>query len=83
MVLKSSTTTTIAVIHCCSAFLIMIQIFALMAFLGGFSFIGFGICVANSIEAEKSEKTSNIMTVLSVTGMLSFIIGLIGLAVMS
>jgi hypothetical protein len=61
----------------------MIQIFALMAFFGGFSFIGFGICVANSIEAKESEKIANIMTGLSVTGMLSFIIGLIGLFVVS
>ena len=57
----------------------MIQIFGLMVLLGGFSFIGFGICVANSIEAKESEKVANIMSVLSVAGMLSFITGLIGL----
>ena len=61
----------------------MIQIFGLMVLLGGFSFIGFGICVANSIEAKESEKVANIITGLSVTGMLSFIIGLIGLFVVS
>ena len=61
----------------------MIQLFGLMAFLGGFSFIGFGICVANSIEAKESNKVANIMTGLSVVGALSFIIGLIGLFVVS
>ena len=54
-----------------------------MTFLGGFSFVGFGICVANSIEAQESNKVANIMTGLSITGMLSFIIGLIGLFVVS
>lgn len=61
----------------------MEQIFGLMAFFGGFLFIGFGICVANSIEAKESKKVANVMTVLSVFGMLSFIIGLIGLFVVS
>ena len=57
----------------------MVQIFGLMAFLGGFSFIGFGIAVANSIEAQKSKTVVNFLTVLTVIGMLLFIIGLIGL----
>lgn len=61
----------------------MIQIFGLMVLLGGFSFIGFGICVANSIEAKQSEKVANVMSVLSVAGVLSFITGLIGLFVAS
>lgn len=58
----------------------MIQIFTLMAFLGGFSFIGFGLCVANS---NLSKISSNIMTGFSVIGMVSFLIGIIGLIVMN
>ena len=60
----------------------MIQVFALMAFLGGFCFIGFGICSANSIEAKESEVASNMMVGLTALGSLSFIIGFIGLVIM-
>jgi hypothetical protein len=59
------------------------QIFFLMAFLGGFSFIGFGLCVANSIEAKESEKIANIMTAFSVIGAICFLIGLIGLFIIN
>ena len=61
----------------------MIQIFGLMVLLGGLSFICFGICVANSIEAKQSEKVANVMSVLSAAGALLFITGLIGLFVVS
>lgn len=60
----------------------MIQVFTLMAILGGFCFLGFGICSANSIEAQESEVASNIMVGLTVLGALSFIVGFIGLVVM-
>jgi len=56
----------------------MEQVFALMMGLGGMSFIMFGICVGNSIEAKNSNLVANILTAFSVIGMFSFIIGLIG-----
>lgn len=62
---------------------IMIQIFGLMVLLGGFLFIGFGACVASSIEAKQSEKVANVMSALTVVGILSFITGIIGLYVVS
>jgi uncharacterized membrane protein len=61
----------------------MIQIFGLMSFLGAFCFIGFGLSVANSIEANESKIAANIMTGLTVIGVLSFIIGMIGLFIVS
>lgn len=61
----------------------MIEIFLLMVLVGGFSFIGFGISAANSIEAKQSEKVGNVMVVLSFAGVLLFIAGLIGLFVVS
>lgn len=57
----------------------MEQIFALMAFLGGFIFISMGLCVANSIEAKESKIVSNIMTFISILGMVSFLVGFFGL----
>jgi hypothetical protein len=56
----------------------MIQIFAIMMFLGAFCFLSFGLCSANSIESKNSKKIQNILTFLSVLGLLSFIIGVIG-----
>jgi len=57
----------------------MEQIFALMLGLGGFSFIMCGICIGNSIEAKESVIVANILTGFSVLGVLSFVIGFIGL----
>jgi hypothetical protein len=60
----------------------MTQIFILMAILGGFTFLGMGLCIGNSIEAKESEKTANIMTVIMLLGVCSFLIGFVGLVVM-
>ena len=61
----------------------MEQIFVLMMVLGAFCFLSFGICVGNSIEAKESKITANIMTIFSVLGMLSLIIGFIGLLIIN
>lgn len=57
------------------------QIFALMAILGAFTFIGMGLSVANSIEAKESETASNIMIVLMLIGIISFLVGFFGLII--
>ena len=59
----------------------MIQVLALMAFLGAFTFIGMGLCLANSIEAKESKTASNIMTVIMILGIASFLIGFFGLLI--
>jgi hypothetical protein len=59
----------------------MEQIFALMIFFGGFTFLSFGLCVANSIEAKESKTVGNIMTFIAITGMVSFLIGCVGLII--
>jgi len=59
----------------------MEQIFALMAFLGAFTFLGMGLSIANSIEAKESVKTANIMTVIMILGIVSFLIGFFGLII--
>jgi len=59
----------------------MIQILALMALLGAFTFMGMGISVANSIEAKESKISENIMTVIMILGIASFLIGFFGLLI--
>lgn len=59
----------------------MIQILTLMAFLGAFTFIGMGISVANSIEAKESKIAENIMTIIMLLGIASFLIGFFGLLI--
>lgn len=59
----------------------MEQILSLMAFLGAFTFLAMGLCVANSIEAKESEKTANIMIVIMILGVISFLIGIFGLLI--
>lgn len=59
----------------------MIQILSIMSFLGGFTFISMGLCVANSIEAKESKTVANIMSFLAIAGMVSFLIGTIGLII--
>lgn len=59
------------------------QILVLMILLGAFTFISMGLCAANSIEAYKSKKVANIMTVLTIIGMLSFLVGLCGVLILS
>ena len=59
----------------------MEQILVLMAFLGAFTFLAMGLCLANSIEAKESEKTSNIMLIIMFVGILSFLIGFFGLLI--
>jgi uncharacterized membrane protein len=59
----------------------MNEIFGMMAILGGFTFLGMGFSVANSIEGKKSEKVANIMTIIMVLGMISCIIGFFGLLI--
>lgn len=59
----------------------MEQILSLMAFLGAFTFLSMGLCVANSIEAKESVRTTNIMLVIMVLGIVSFLIGFFGLLI--
>lgn len=61
----------------------MEQILAVMAFLGGFTFLAMGLSVANSIEAKESQKASNIMMIIGIIGILSFLIGFFGLLIMA
>ena len=60
----------------------MTQIFILMAILGGFTFLGMGLSIGNSIEAKESERAANIMTAIMLLGVCSFLIGFVGLVVM-
>jgi hypothetical protein len=46
--------------------------------LGAFVFISFGFCSANSIEAKESKLSENAFTIISVLGLFSFLIGLVG-----
>lgn len=57
----------------------MEQILVLMAFLGAFTFLAMGLCLANS--NEESEKTANIMVVIMFLGIASFLIGFFGLLI--
>jgi len=50
----------------------------MMMFFGALIFLSFGICVGNSIEAKNSERVANFLTVLTVGGLLSLIIGIVG-----
>lgn len=59
----------------------MEQILVLMALVGAFTFLSMGLCVANSIEAKESAKTVNIMTLIMIVGILSFLIGFFGLLI--
>lgn len=59
----------------------MEQILVLMAFLGAFTFLSMGLCLANSIEAKESQKTANIMLVIMILGIASFLIGFFGLLI--
>lgn len=52
-------------------------IFSWMMLLGAFGFMGFGFST-NSIEAQENKKVGNILTFLTVLGLISFLIGLIG-----
>ena len=61
----------------------MEQVFALMIFLGGFTFISFGICVGNSIEAKENKRVAIVLTGFTVLGALSLLIGLVGLIIIS
>lgn len=60
----------------------MEQILALMTFLGAFTFLSMGLCIANSIEAKESERTSNIMLFIMFIGIASFLIGFFGLLIL-
>ena len=51
----------------------MEQILSLMAFLGAFTFLSMGLCVANSIEAKESVRTANIMIVIMILGIVPFV----------
>lgn len=59
----------------------MEQILSLMAFLGAFTFIGMGLSIVNSIEAKESARTANIMLVVMILGIVSFLIGFFGLLI--
>ena len=59
----------------------MEEIFILMVICGGFAFLGFGLCVANSIEAKENKNVEILLTGLTVVGVLFFLIGLIGLII--
>jgi len=61
----------------------MEQVFAIMIFFGSVFFLAFRFCVANTAEGIYSKFGSNFLTALSVLGLLSFIIGLIGIFVVS
>lgn len=61
----------------------MMEVFGLMTLLGGFSFLGFGLCVANSIEAKDSRVVEGVLAILTLVGALSFVIGVIGFIVLS
>lgn len=60
----------------------MEQILSLMAFFGAFTFIGMGLCIANSIEAKESVRTANIMIIIMILGIASLLIGFFGLIIM-
>ncbi len=55
-----------------------LEIFVLITFLGGFTVIGAGFCLANSIEAKESRKAENIMLAIMLLGLLAFFVGVVG-----
>lgn len=59
----------------------MEQIFALMIGIGALLFICFGVCGANSIEANENETLKNIFALLTFLSAVSFIVGFLGLIV--
>ncbi len=59
----------------------MIQILSIMTFLGAFTFLGMGLSIANSIEAKESKRAADIMLVIMLVGILSFLIGFFGLII--
>lgn len=61
--------------------IIMEQIFALMTGVGALLFICFGVCGANSIEANENETLKMIFAFLTFLSGISFIVGFIGLIV--
>jgi len=54
------------------------EVFKLMILFGIFSFFSFGICVANSIEAKDNNRMANFLTVMTVLGLISAIVGIVG-----
>lgn len=60
---------------------IMDQILTLMAILGGFTIFSMGLCISNSIEAKKSKRNYNIMFVIFLLGLASFLIGFFGVLI--
>ena len=60
----------------------MERIFILMSIIGIFSFICFGLCGANSMEAHKSEKFANVLSILCFVGFFVAVIGFIGLIIL-
>jgi cell division protein FtsX len=61
----------------------MEQVFAIMIYFGSIFFIAFGFCVANTAEGIYSKFGRNFLTSLTVLGLVSLIIGLIGMFVVS
>jgi len=59
----------------------MTEIFGLIALIGFFCFMTCGICVANSIEARKSVFVANILTALTVVGLIMLVGGAIALLI--
>jgi uncharacterized protein with PQ loop repeat len=60
----------------------MEEIFGLMAFVGAFTFIAMGLCIANSIEAKESKVVASTMTIIMVIGIACFLIGFFGILIM-
>ena len=56
----------------------MEQVFAIMIYFGSIFFIAFGFCVASTAEGIYSKFGRNFLTSLTVLGLVSLIIGLIG-----
>lgn len=59
------------------------NIFSLLTLIGVLSFMSFGICVANSIEARENKLLANILTALTAIGLLLIVIGMFGLFIIS
>ena len=55
------------------------QTSVLMVLIGAFTFLAMGLSIVNSIESKESDKTENIMFIIMLLGITSFIFGFFGL----
>lgn len=61
----------------------MNELFEILIVLGMFFSFSFGLCLTYSIEAKECKLTKNIYLTLTLSGLVSFLIGLIGVFILN